>query len=116
LLVDKCGLKKPHFVYILAKQIHLATMPQVDLTNAHKEIGKQLYKLRKAARKSIAEAATDAGIMPRTLAKIEDGEVNFRILTLGKLCRAYNVTLEELLEDSTLGQRAPPSKRRKPRQ
>lgn len=77
-------------------------MPQFDLTNAHKKIGKTLRKLRIAARKSIKEAAADAGIAPSTLSKIEDGEVNFHILTLGKLCKAYNIAPAQLLKNLTL--------------
>ena len=77
-------------------------MPKFDLTDAHKEIGKQLRQLRIVAGKSINEAAIGAGIAPRTLSKIEDGEANFRILTLGKLCKAYNTDLSQLLKDFTL--------------
>jgi len=77
-------------------------MTQFDLTNAHKEIGKQLRNLRIAAGKSINKAAIDAGVAPRTLSKIEDGEANFRILTLVKLCKAYNTDLSQLLRDFTL--------------
>jgi transcriptional regulator with XRE-family HTH domain len=73
-------------------------MPPFDLTNAQKIVGERLRLMREAMMKSINEAATDAGIAPKTLSKIEDGEVDFRILTLRKLCKAYNVGLEKLLE------------------
>jgi len=77
-------------------------MPQFDLAGAHKEIGIQLRKIRIVARKSLNQAAIDAGIAPRTLSKIEDGESNFRILTLEKLLKAYNTDLSHLLRDFTL--------------
>lgn len=94
--------KKAAFCRYLAKEIHLARMPQFDLTNAHKEIGKQLRQLRIATGKTINEAAVDAGIAPGTLSKIEDGESNFRVLTLGKLCKGYNTDLSQLLKNFTL--------------
>jgi|GEM_PF-3354747 len=84
-------------------------MPQFDLTDAHKEIGKQLHKIRIVAGKirivagkSLNQAAIGAGIAPRTLSKIEDGESNFRKLTLEKLLKAYNTDLSHLLRDFIL--------------
>jgi len=78
-------------------------MPAFDLTEAHKIIGERLRLIREERAKSITEAATEAGIAPKMLSKIEDGKANFRILTLGKLCKVYDVTLEKLLEDFRSG-------------
>ena len=74
-------------------------MPPFDFTQAHQIIGERLRLIREEQTKSITEAATEAGIAPQMLSKIEDGKANFRILTLGKLCKAYKVSLEKLLED-----------------
>jgi transcriptional regulator with XRE-family HTH domain len=71
----------------------------MDLTNASKIIGERLRQIREAMRKSISEAATEAGVAPETLLKIEDGKADLRILTLWRLCKVYNVTLGEVLED-----------------
>jgi transcriptional regulator with XRE-family HTH domain len=74
-------------------------MPPFDFTQAHKIIGERLRLIREERAKSITQASTEAGIAPKMLSKIEDGKANIRILTLCKLCKVYNVSLEKLLED-----------------
>jgi transcriptional regulator with XRE-family HTH domain len=76
-------------------------MPRIDLTNAHKIVGGRLRLIREATTKSIIEAATEAGITSKMLSKIEDGEVDFNILTLGRLCKVYHISAEKVLEGLT---------------
>lgn len=74
-------------------------MTQIDATYTQKIVGQQLRVLRGLKSKSLNQAAKEAGVSPGTLAKIEDGKSNFRILTITKLCNYYHVTLEYLMND-----------------
>lgn len=78
-------------------------MPVIDPTNTQKIVGQRLQMLRKNTGKSINEAASEAGLTPGALSKIEDGKSNFRVLTLGKLCRYYQVTLKDLMDTPLSG-------------
>ena len=73
-------------------------MPQLP-SKIRAAIGNKLCQIRKTKGKSIGQAATEAGVLARTLANIERGKVDFRILTLLKLCQAYNICMDKLLED-----------------
>ena len=74
-------------------------MAPIDATKTQMVVGERLRLLRKAANKELNEAAKGALVSPDTLAKIEDGNSNFRILTITKLCNYYHVTLEDLMND-----------------
>jgi len=63
----------------------------------NKQIGIKLRELRQPSQKSIKEAAAEAGIDPKALPRIERGRADFRILTLEKLCRIYNVAIQKTL-------------------
>jgi transcriptional regulator with XRE-family HTH domain len=78
-------------------------MAQIDPTYTQRIVGQRLRWLRETANKKLSQAAIEAGVSPGTLAKIEDGESNFRILTLTKLCNYYHVTLEDLMNDTSAG-------------
>jgi transcriptional regulator with XRE-family HTH domain len=74
-------------------------MPQIDPKNARKVVGDRLRLAREAMRKTIKDIAIEAGMDSRTLQEIEDGNVDFRILTLQKLCKGYKVSADHLLDD-----------------
>jgi len=74
-------------------------MAQIDATYTQKIVGQQLRLLRQIANRSLNQAAKGAGVSPSTLAKIEVGKSNIRMLTMIKLCNYYHVTLEYLMND-----------------
>lgn len=74
-------------------------MTQIDVMYTQRIVGQQLRLLREIKNKSLNQAAKEANVSPGTLAKIEDGKSNFRILTITKLCNYYRVTLEYLMND-----------------
>ena len=78
-------------------------MAQIDATYNQTIVGQRLRLLRETSNKRISQAAIEAGVSPATLAKIEDGKSNFRILTLTKLCNYYHVTLEHLMNAPSAG-------------
>lgn len=61
------------------------------------EIGNNLYKIRKNRGLTQAEVAEKADLSDRTYADIERGSVNMRIETLLKICKALNITPDEIL-------------------
>lgn len=61
------------------------------------EIGDKLYKIRKNKGLTQAEVAEKAELSDRTYADIERGGVNMRIGTLLRICRALNVTPNDVL-------------------
>lgn len=73
-------------------------MSSIKAATARKTLGKQLRMLRKATKKTVQEIAKEAGILPATLVKIEDGKANFRLLTLEKIGKVYGLSSKELLE------------------
>ena len=74
-------------------------MTAIILSNSRKILGRKLRLIREAGNITMEQVAAKAGISLGRLSKIEEGSVNFRILTLRKLCKGYDVTLEKLLED-----------------
>ena len=74
-------------------------MPQIDSENARKVVGDRLRLAREAMNKTIKDLGIEAGIDPKALQEIENGNVDFRILTIPKLCRAYKVSVRSLLDD-----------------
>lgn len=77
-------------------------MQPIDPSYVRRQIGRKLQVTREAQGKSITDITVETGIRPGKLAALEAGEVNFRILTLEKLCRAYGLTIPQLLLDLTL--------------
>lgn len=61
------------------------------------EIGNKLYILRKSKGLTQAEVAEKAELSDRTYADIERGNVNMRLETLLKICKALNITPNEIL-------------------
>ena len=59
-----------------------------------KEIGYQLFLLRIKKKLTQEEVATRAGIGIRTVQNVEMGAFNFRIDTLEKLLKVYEVVLK----------------------
>ena len=74
-------------------------MTESNLANAQKILGEKLRQIREAGNKTMDQIAAAADIPPTRLLKIEEGTVNLRILTLLKLCKGYDVSIEKLLED-----------------
>jgi transcriptional regulator with XRE-family HTH domain len=70
----------------------------IDVANVRKTVGKRLRGLREAVPKQIDKAAVEAGIAPGLLADIEDGEAEFDITTLFRLCAVYRTPPAKLLE------------------
>lgn len=77
-------------------------MAKIDQSKTRKVVGQKLKHARKAMKKTIHSAATEAGIHPATLSKIEKGKVNFRFLTLVKICKVYDLDPKTLLDAMTL--------------
>ncbi|MBQ7045937.1 MAG: helix-turn-helix transcriptional regulator [Clostridia bacterium] len=62
-----------------------------------KVIGNKLYETRNKKIMSRAEVAEKAELSERTYADIERGSVNMRLETLLKICRALNITPNDIL-------------------
>lgn len=60
-------------------------------------IGDRLYDLRTKKLLSRAEVAEKAELSDRTYADIERGHVNMRLETLLKICKALNITPNDIL-------------------
>ncbi len=60
-------------------------------------IGNRLYEIRSKKLLSRAEVAEKAELSERTYADIERGTVNMRLETLLKICRALNITPNDIL-------------------
>lgn len=74
-------------------------MPKISPSDARKALGKRLRQAREQMKKTLEEIAIEALIAPKKLKDIENGKVNFRILTLNKLCKGYKVSVEYLLDN-----------------
>ncbi len=71
------------------------------LFNFH-SIGNKLLNIRKRAGLTQAEVAELSGLSDRTYADIERGSVNMRIETILRICRALQITPDDILtEEST---------------
>lgn len=79
-------------------------IPKIGPPGARKALGKRLRQARVQMNKTIEEIAIEALIAPKKLKDIENGKVNFRILTLNKLCKGYKVSMEYLLGDTSPAQ------------
>lgn len=62
-----------------------------------KEIGNNLYKVRKAKGLTQAEVAEKADLSDRTYADVERGSVTMRVDSLLKICKALSVTPDDIL-------------------
>lgn len=62
-----------------------------------KIIGNRLYEIRNKKIMSRAEVAEKAELSDRTYADIERGSVNMRLETLLKICKALNITPNDIL-------------------
>ena len=67
-----------------------------------RRIGNKLYEIRKRKGLSRAEVAEKAGLSDRTYADIERGSVNMRIETVLKICKALNITPDEILTEENM--------------
>lgn len=74
-------------------------MTESNLAKSKKILGEKLRLIREAGNRDMDQIAAAAGIPSTRLLKIEEGMVNLRILTLLKLCKGYDVSIEKLLED-----------------
>lgn len=63
-------------------------------------VGWQLKKIRKQAGLTLTEVAEQVGISVSLLSNIERGLRSPTIICLQKICKALNITINELLEDS----------------
>lgn len=63
-------------------------------------IGNRLLSIRKSAGLTQAEVAEAAGLSDRTYADIERGTANMRVATLLGICRALQVTPNDILTDA----------------
>lgn len=62
-----------------------------------KIIGDKLYEIRNKKIMSRAEVAEKAGLSDRTYADIERGSVTMRVDSLLKICKALNITPNDIL-------------------
>lgn len=60
-------------------------------------IGNKLYTIRKKMGLTQAEVAEQADLSTRTYADIERGSVNMRIETVLRICKALQITPDEIL-------------------
>ena len=61
------------------------------------KIGKNITRIRKEQGLTIKELGLNCDIEKSNLVPIEKGRINVTILTLGKICKALNVELKELI-------------------
>ena len=64
-------------------------------------IGNKLLAIRKRSGLTQSEVAEAAGLSMRTYADIERGTVNMRVETLLRICRALNITPDDILTDES---------------
>ena len=64
------------------------------------KIGNKLYEIRKQLGMTQIDVAVAAGLSERTYADIERGTVNMRIETVLKICKALNITPNEILTET----------------
>ena len=64
-------------------------------------VGNKLLSIRKRMGMTQAEVAEAAGLSDRTYADIERGTVNMRLDTLLRICRALQITPDEILTDES---------------
>ena len=61
------------------------------------QIGNRLLAIRKRLGLTQSEAAELCGLSGRAYADIERGEVNMRIQTVQRICRAFHITPDKIL-------------------
>lgn len=64
-------------------------------------IGNKLLKIRKRLGLTQSEVAEASGLSDRTYADIERGTVNMRIETILKICKALQITPDEILTENS---------------
>ncbi len=62
-------------------------------------IGNKLYEIRKKRGLTQAQVAEEADISDRSYADIERGAVNMRIETMLRICKALNISPDEIFID-----------------
>ena len=62
----------------------------------------KLLQIRKSKGMTQSEVAEASGLSDRTYADIERGSVNMRIETVLKICKALNITLDEILTEENM--------------
>lgn len=65
-------------------------------------IGNKLLLIRKSKGMTQSEVAEASGLSDRTYADIERGSVNMRIETVLKICKALNITPDEILTEENI--------------
>lgn len=65
-------------------------------------IGNKLLQIRKSKGMTQSEVAEASGLSDRTYADIERGSVNMRIETVLKICKALNITPDEILTEENM--------------
>ena len=65
-------------------------------------IGNKLLNLRKKAGLTQAEVAELSGLSDRTYADIERGSVNMRIETILRICKALQITPDDILTEENI--------------
>ena len=70
------------------------------LIQDYKEIGNKLYSYRKNSGLTQIEVADQAGLSGRTYADIERGNVNMRVETLLRICKALAITPNDILYEN----------------
>lgn len=63
-------------------------------------IGNKLLEIRKQAGLTQSEVAERAGLSERTYADIERGKINMRTETILRICKALQITPNEILTES----------------
>lgn len=66
------------------------------------KIGNKLLTIRKKTGMTQSEVAEIAGLSDRTYADIERGSVNMRIETILRICKALNITPDDILTEENL--------------
>jgi transcriptional regulator with XRE-family HTH domain len=69
-------------------------------------IGENLYKLRRENGYTQKQVSADFGITQSNLSKIENGERNFNMTLLDKLCLLYNCSPEYLLGKTNIHEKS----------
>ena len=81
-----------HLLYVLKK-------PKQKKNGVMVEVGSRIRLWRKNANLTQEELAEKVDLNDRTLGEIERGEINFRLLTLLRICKALKKSPNNLLQN-----------------
>ena len=73
------------------------TQKEAGLKNFLETIGKNLHAARKRRRLSIETVSRELRIKPTVLEEIEDGEGDWEVNLVAKLCNYYNMNPKEII-------------------